>query len=103
MKHETMIGTRLPRELVRELERIERTEHTDRSTTVRKLLGNAVGQWKLEQAGKEYGQGRSSVARAARDAGVPVWEMIAYLRLHKISVQYDQEEFNHDLGLLDAM
>jgi hypothetical protein len=35
MKHETIVGIRLPADLVRDLERIERIEHSDRSTTVR--------------------------------------------------------------------
>jgi len=78
MKHDTMIGTRLPKDLVRELERIERTEHADRSTTVRKLLANAVRQWKLEYASKEYATGRASLARSAHDAGVSIWEMTSY-------------------------
>ena len=103
MKHDTMIGTRLPKDLVRELERIERTEHTDRSTTVRKLLANAVRQWKLEYASKEYATGRASLARSAHDAGVSLWEMTSYLRQQRVPVQYDQEEFSHDLRMLDAM
>ena len=48
MRKEQMVGTRLPQDLVRELERIERTEQSDRSTTVRKLLARAIGEWKLE-------------------------------------------------------
>lgn len=42
MKHECVVGTRLPKELVKELETIERVEHADRSTTLRKLLTSAV-------------------------------------------------------------
>ena len=46
MKKEQMVGTRLPLELVSELELIEDVEQSDRSTTVRRLLSKAVRQWK---------------------------------------------------------
>ena len=70
MKHATIVGTRLPKGLVQDLEQIERIEQSDRSTTVRKLLSHAVDQWKLDYYAKQYGQGKLSMARAARDAGV---------------------------------
>ena len=102
MKHETIVGTRLPKGLVQDLEQIERIEQSDRSTTVRKLLSHAVYQWKLDYYAKQYGQGKLSMARAARDAGVSIWEMHSYAREHKISAQYDHEEFEHDLKTIYA-
>ncbi len=83
MKHETIVGTRLPKGLAQDLERIERIEQSDRSTTVRKLLSHAVNQWKLDYYAKQYGQGKLSMARAARDAGVSIWEMHSYVRKPK--------------------
>ena len=102
MKHETIVGTRLPKGLVQDLEQIERIEQSDRSTTVRKLLSHAVYQWKLDYYAKQYGQGKLSMARAARDAGVSIWEMHSYVREHKIPVQYDHEEFERDLKTIYA-
>ena len=55
MKKEQMVGTRLPSELVRELELIEDAEQSDRSTTVRRLLAKAIQQWKLEHYVRLYG------------------------------------------------
>jgi hypothetical protein len=37
------------------------------------------------------------VARAAREAGVSIWEMMEYLRSKKIPSQYDFEEWERDL------
>ena len=48
MRKEQMVGTRLPLEVVHELELIESVEQADRSTTLRKLLTKAIGEWKLE-------------------------------------------------------
>ena len=48
MKKEQMVGARVSPELVRGLELIEDVEQSDRSTTVRRLLSQAIRQWKLE-------------------------------------------------------
>lgn len=79
-----MVGARLPAALVRELELIADIEHSDRSTTVRRLLSNAVRQWKLEHFVRLYGDGKLTLARAARDAGVTLWEMMDYARARKV-------------------
>lgn len=97
-----MVGTRLPRELVRDLEKIESTEQSDRSTTVRKLLYKAIAEWKLEHYARLYGEGKLTLARAAREAGVSIWEMMDYARQRKIPVQYDLEDFERDVRSVRA-
>ena len=100
MKKERMVGTRLPLELVRELEFIKDVEQSDRSTTVRCLLAKAIQQWKLEHYVRLYGDGKLTLARAARDAGVSLWEMMDYARARKVPAQYDLEDINQDLGTI---
>ena len=100
MKKEQMVGTRLPSELVRELAFIEEVEQSDRSTTVRRLLSKAIQQWKLEHYVRLYGDGKLTLARAARDAGVSLWEMLDYARARKVPAQYDLEELQRDLGTI---
>lgn len=100
MKKERMVGTRLPLELVRELELIENVEQSDRLTTVRRLLAKAIQQWKLEHYARLYGDGKLTLARAARDAGVSLWEMMDYARARKVPAQYDLEDLNRDLGII---
>ena len=102
MKKEQMVGTRLPLELVRELELIENVEQSDRSTTVRRLLSKAIRQWKLEHYVRLYGDGKLTLARAARDAGVSLWEMMDYARARKVSVQYDLEDLKRDLETIQG-
>jgi predicted HTH domain antitoxin len=92
-----MVGTRLPKSLVKELKRIEEAEHTDRSTTVRKLLQNAIQQWNLNYCAQQYAQGRLSMAASAEQAGLTLWEFQNYLRQQKIAAQYDHEDLRHDL------
>lgn len=97
MRKEQLIASRVPPDLVADLQRIEEVEHLDRSTAVRRLLYAAIREWKLEHATKLYTQNRVTLARAAEDAGVSVREMMEHLRQKKVPVQYDLEEFEQDL------
>lgn len=92
-----MVGTRLPMGLVRELEFIEEVEQSDRSTTLRRLLSKAIREWKLEHYARLYGDGKITLARAARDAGVSLWEMMDHARVGKVPAQYDLEDLQRDL------
>ena len=102
MKKEQMVGVRLPLGLVRELELIEEVEQSDRSTTVRRLLAKAVHEWKLEHYARLYGDEKLTLARAARDAGVSLWEMMEYARARKVPAQYDLEDLQRDLGTISG-
>jgi predicted HTH domain antitoxin len=64
---------------------------------MRKLLATAVTDWKLEHYAKLYGERKITLARAAREAGVSLWEMIDYTRRKKIPSQYDLDDFEDDL------
>lgn len=97
MKKEHLIASRVPPDLVADLQRIEEAEHVDRSTAVRRLLYSAVREWKLEHATKLYRENRVTLSRAAEEAGVSVREMIEYLRQRKVPMQYDLEDFEQDL------
>jgi len=95
-----MVGTRLPKSLVKELKLIEEAEHTDRSTTVRNLLTNAIRQWNLNYYAQQYAQGRLSMAAAAEQARITLWEFQNYLRQQKVAAQYDHEDLQRDLKII---
>lgn len=97
MKKEQLIASRVPPDLVAELQRIEEIEHLDRSTAVRRLLYSAIREWKLEYATRLYRENRVTLARAAEDAGVSVREMMDCLKQKKVPMQYDLEDFEQDL------
>ena len=102
MRKEQMVGTRLPDTVVRDLEAIEEVEQSDRSTTVRKLLSRAIQDWKLDHFSRLYGSGKLTLARAAREAGVSLWEMMDYVKSKKITAQYELEDFQRDLKTIAA-
>ena len=100
IKKEQMVGTRLPVSIIDDLEKIEHVEQTDRSTILRKLLYGAIRDWKLEHFAQEYGRSRMTMARAAEEAGVSIWEMMDYLRQRKIPAQYSLEDLEHDVNVV---
>ncbi|MBI4489515.1 MAG: UPF0175 family protein [Deltaproteobacteria bacterium] len=65
---------------------------------MRKLLYKAISEWKLEYYAKQYGERKMTLARAAKEAGVSLWEMMDYIRQKKIASQYDIEEWQKDLA-----
>lgn len=38
-----------------------------------------------------------TLARAAREAGVSLWEMMDYVRRKKVPSQYDLDDLEHDI------
>ncbi len=97
MRKEHLIASRVPPELVADLQKIEEVEHLDRSTAVRRLLYAAIREWKLEYAAKLYTENRVTLARAGEEAGVSVREMMEYLRQKKVPMQYGLDDFEEDL------
>ena len=63
----------------------------------RRLLSRTIQQWKLEHHVRLYGDGKLTLARAAREAGVSLWEMMDYARARKVPVQYDLEDLQRDV------
>ncbi len=102
MKKEQTVSARLPMGLVRDLELIEEVEQSDRSTTVRRLLASGVHDWKLKHYARQYGDGKVTLARAACDAGVSLWEMMDYSRARKVPAQYELKDLQRDLETISA-
>jgi predicted HTH domain antitoxin len=100
MRKEELVAARLPAELVRALQKIERVEQSDRSAVVRKLLYRALADWKKEYAAKLYGERRLTLERAAAEAGVSVREMMEYVMQRKVPGQYDLRELEEDIARL---
>lgn len=93
-----MNHTTLPDHIVRDLEQIQAAEHTDQTSTLVRLLTKAISDWKLDHWAQAYGAGKISMARAAQESGVTMWEMMDYVRSRKISAQYDRDDLQEDLN-----
>jgi predicted HTH domain antitoxin len=100
MKKDRTVASRLPEDLVRDLELVERVEQTDRATAVRKLLARALEHWKLDYYADRYGRGELSLGRAAEQAGVSLWRMMDHVHRQKVAVQYDLEDLRRDTATI---
>ena len=79
------ISTRVPEDLEAELEAYIEEERLDRSTAVRKLLSEALDEWRSEQALARLARDEISFTRAAQLAGVSVWEFAQLAKAHEIT------------------
>ena len=50
----------------------------------------------LKHYARLYGEGKVTLVRAARDAGVSLWEMMDYARSRKVPAQYELEDLRQD-------
>jgi predicted HTH domain antitoxin len=93
----TVISTRVPDKLARDLKEIEKEEQSDRATTIRKLLTRAIREWKIEHALKLYHEGKVTLWRAARLAEVSLREMMEKAAQKGIEFRYTEKDFEEDL------
>lgn len=91
-----IVSTRVTDSMAKDLEEIEKEEKTDRATVVRKLLAHAIDEWKLEKSLMLYCEGKITIWKAAKIAGLSLWEMMEIAKERKISFQYAHEDFRED-------
>mgnify|MGYP000185599529 CR=1 FL=1 len=91
-----IISTRVSEDILKELEFIEKVEKSDRATVVRKLLTEGIRVWKEKYALELYRERKVSLWRAARIAGISLWDMMKLISQHKIPLDYTEEELMED-------
>ena len=74
------VSARLPDELEAELQAYIEDEHLDRSTAVRKLLAEGLGEWRRERALEQLRAGEVTFSRAAELADMTVWDFAQLVR-----------------------
>lgn len=78
------ISARVPDDLEAELEVYLEDEDLDRSTAVRKLLTEALGEWRRQRALERLASGKVTLARAAELAEMPIWDFAQLAKEHEI-------------------
>ena len=92
-----VISTRISDNLAKDLEEIEREEMTDRATVIRKLLKRAIELWKKERSLRLYQEGKITLWRAARLAGVTLREMMEQAAEKGIQFKYSAKDLEEDI------
>ncbi|MDP8904030.1 MAG: UPF0175 family protein [Chloroflexota bacterium] len=81
------VNLRLEREIVEALDDLARTEHVDRTEVARRILVDGIARTRADRAVRDYAAGRVTAWKAARDAGVSLYEMLD--RIHEAGIPYE--------------
>ncbi|MGQ4876809.1 MAG: UPF0175 family protein [Promethearchaeota archaeon] len=97
------LTSRLPDEMVKELEYIARIEKLDKSSVIRRLLSRAIPEWKLEHALKLYQNKVISIGKAVELSSINIWEFLEKLSQFKIPINYDLDELKKDIKIIEEL
>lgn len=95
------VATRLPKEDQDGLKELMEGERLDKSSAARKAIELGLAEWKKENAARQLRDGKISIGRAARLAGLSIWEMLDLVKERKIDyVSFSKTELQDELALL---
>ncbi|MEK6888951.1 MAG: hypothetical protein AABW80_02475 [Nanoarchaeota archaeon] len=81
---EINLSARIPKELEAELVKYMEEEHLEKSGAVRKLLFQALREWRIEYAFKLLSEGATTLSKAAEIAGMDIWSFISKVKAAKL-------------------
>lgn len=93
-----VIATRLDDALAKEFREVEEEMKADTSEVARRLLAQGIRVHKQERILKLLGKGKMTVARAARELGISIHELLDLMRKERIVVSYGLEDLRRDVG-----
>jgi len=99
VKMET-VTARVPEVLFQDIKEIEKEEKTERAEVIRKLLDDAVKEWKLKKALEKLRDGRITFRTAAKIAGLTYVEMLDQVEKASIPIGYSVADLQADLSAL---
>ena len=92
------ISVRLGKSILRDLNRVEKKWHADRSEVVRRLLNEAVKEWKVKDALDELRESKITIGEAAKKSEKPLWRIIDLAGKENIDwIGYSQDDLDRDL------
>ena len=91
------IATRLPKAEINEIEFFAKGEDLDKSTFVKKLIHQALQEYKIQYAFKLYQERKISLGKAAEIAEVNLWNMLDLMKKHNITLNYSVKDLKEDL------
>ncbi len=97
MMNEKLTTIRLSVDLDTELERMARLKDTDKSKLIRDLIIIGIKEKILQEALFSYSKGKITMWKAARMAGLSLWEMMEIIAERKIQMPYGIRELEEDL------
>lgn len=95
------ISVRLGKDLEKELWKVEKKWHIDRSEIIRRLLAKAIHEWKIQNALEDLAAHRISLGKAAEMADISIWEMLEIVKEKRIDwIGITPEDIDRDITLI---
>ena len=94
------LNLRVPETIVQGLDEIASKEQIDRTALARKMLSEAIQQWKVEDAIAACRRGEITKARAAELAGMSIYDIMDEVRQRGAAPSYTLDELRQDLKSL---
>ena len=94
------LNLRVPETIVQGLDEIASKEQIDRTALARKMLSEAIRQWKVEDAIAACRRGEITKARAAELAGMSIYDIMDEVRRRGAAPSYTLDELRQDLKSL---
>ena len=98
---ESTISVRLKKPILKDIMEVEKEWQTDRSEAIRRLLAQAIHDWKIKNALENLKMHKISISKAAGECNISLWEMVEMVREKSIDwTGYSGEDLDKDLKLL---
>jgi predicted HTH domain antitoxin len=90
-------SVRLPEEYIEMIEEICELEGVDKGTLMRRLIQNALKEYRIRKALDRYNEGEISLWKAASIAGITYRKALEELKKRNILFRYDKEDLYMDI------
>lgn len=91
------VSIRLPEQYLHEIEEACKQEVLDKGTMLRKLVGEALREYHIKKAFDLYTEGKISLWKTARMAGLTYRGALEELKKRNIPFRYEKEDLTSDI------
>ncbi|HLC74805.1 MAG TPA: UPF0175 family protein [Candidatus Nanoarchaeia archaeon] len=95
---QSLIGVRVPKEVVSDIHYVANEEQLDKSAVVRRLLSKAVSAELIDIALKKYANREISIGRAAELSRLPYADFMKIAAEKKIPINYSVQSLRDDIS-----
>ena len=96
------IGIRLPKDVLRNIEKLGKEEMEDRSTIIRKLVMLGYISLIRKKSFEKYKREELTISEAADMAGLTIWEMEKYMVEQGFKSDYSLDDLKKELEKLHS-
>ncbi len=91
------ISIRLPEQYIHDIEDACKQEVLDKGTMVRKLIGEALREYRIRKAFESYSEGKISLWKTAKKAGITYRAALEELKKRNLPFRYEKEDLDADI------